>query len=153
MIIWAVGFGVVFMLIEFTIPGIGFFALASLISFLIALYYAMGATTLALTVVTILLIIGIIGFFMVLRDFTKTRLGKKLSNLLVSTSDKGYVSNPSKEQYLGCEGVATTVLRPAGIARFDNIFLDVVTEGVFLEPGTPVKVIAVEGAKIVVRAK
>lgn len=153
MIIWAIGFGVIFMLIEFTVPGIGVFALASLISFLVALYYAMGATTLALIVVTGLLLVGVIGFFMILRNFPTTTWGKLLSNSLEATADKGYVSNTSKEKFLGRVGVAVTVLRPAGTAKIDGILLDVVTEGMFLEEGTVIQVIAVEGARVVVRAK
>ena len=37
-------------------------------------------------------------------------------------------------------GTAATVLRPSGVAEFDGVRLDVVTEGEFLSPGTPVQV-------------
>jgi len=47
--------------------------------------------------------------------------------------------------------VATTVLRPSGIVNFDGIKLDVVSEGEFIQPGSKVKIIKVEGRRIVVK--
>lgn len=52
---------------------------------------------------------------------------------------------------LGAIGVTTTVLRPAGIARFGDQFVDVVSEGGYTESGTRVQVIEVEGNRIVVK--
>jgi len=53
---------------------------------------------------------------------------------------------------LGAVGVAVTELRPAGKARFGNDFLDVVAEGDFVEPGTRVQVVEIDGLRIVVKA-
>jgi membrane-bound serine protease (ClpP class) len=52
---------------------------------------------------------------------------------------------------LGQVGTATSMLRPAGLARFGDRYVDVVTEGDFVEPGTPIQVIEVEGTRIVVK--
>ena len=49
----------------------------------------------------------------------------------------------------GKEGVTLTALRPAGAAEIEGRRLDVVTDGVFVEAGRPVRVISVEGARIV----
>jgi membrane-bound serine protease (ClpP class) len=48
-------------------------------------------------------------------------------------------------------GVAKTALRPSGTAVIDGERVDVVTEGNLIEPGTPVRVVAVEGLRVVVR--
>ena len=53
--------------------------------------------------------------------------------------------------YLGKEGVALTPLRPAGTIDIDGDRVDVVTEGDFLATGTKVKVIGLDGTRIVVR--
>jgi len=42
------------------------------------------------------------------------------------------------------------MLRPAGTAKFGDRYIDVVTEGDFIPPGTPVQVVEVEGTRIVV---
>lgn len=51
---------------------------------------------------------------------------------------------------IGEWGVAESVLRPAGKARFRNHSLDVVADGTFVEPDTPVQVVALSGNRIVV---
>ena len=52
---------------------------------------------------------------------------------------------------VGREGVAQTVLRPSGMALLDGKRLDVVAESGVIGPGSAVKVVAVEGTRIVVQ--
>jgi membrane-bound serine protease (ClpP class) len=52
---------------------------------------------------------------------------------------------------LGAIGSAATTLRPAGIARFGDRFIDVVSEGNLIEMGSRVQVVEIEGNRIVVK--
>lgn len=52
---------------------------------------------------------------------------------------------------LGAIGTASTPLRPAGVVRFADRFVDVVSDGGFIPAGTRVQVVAVEGTRIVVK--
>jgi membrane-bound ClpP family serine protease len=52
---------------------------------------------------------------------------------------------------LGAMGVSHTALRPAGVVRFGDQFVDVVSDGAFIPAGTRVQVIQVEGTRIVVK--
>lgn len=52
---------------------------------------------------------------------------------------------------LGAIGTTNTPLRPAGVVRFGDKFIDVVSDGGFISAGTRVQVIAVEGVRIVVK--
>jgi len=52
---------------------------------------------------------------------------------------------------LGAIGVAATTLRPAGKARFGDDYLDVIAEGDYVNPGSRVQVIEIEGNRIVVK--
>ncbi|MCS7272034.1 MAG: hypothetical protein NZ703_13215, partial [Gemmataceae bacterium] len=54
-------------------------------------------------------------------------------------------------QLLGAIGTTHTSLRPAGVVRFGDKFVDVVSDGSFIPPGTRVQVIQVEGTRIVVK--
>ncbi|MDY3071277.1 MAG: NfeD family protein [Eubacteriales bacterium] len=76
----------------------------------------------------------------------------KLKIILCESSGTG--TDPAAAPYadsLGKTGIAVTVLRPAGAAEIDGKRLDVVTQGEYLEAGTPVEVLRVEGNRIVVR--
>lgn len=52
----------------------------------------------------------------------------------------------------GKEGVAESVLRPSGMALIDGERVDVLADGQFIEPGTKIRVLLVEGTRVVVRA-
>jgi hypothetical protein len=52
---------------------------------------------------------------------------------------------------MGAIGTANTPLRPAGVVRFADRFVDVVSDGGFIGAGARVQVVAVEGTRIVVK--
>jgi membrane-bound serine protease (ClpP class) len=52
----------------------------------------------------------------------------------------------------GMQGTAVTILRPSGKARFADHVVDVVTEGEFITPQTPVTVIRTDGMRVVVKS-
>jgi membrane-bound ClpP family serine protease len=52
---------------------------------------------------------------------------------------------------LGAVGTAATVLRPAGMARIGDAYVDVVSEGSYIPAGARVQVIEIEGNRIVVK--
>ncbi|MDZ4780191.1 MAG: NfeD family protein [Planctomycetia bacterium] len=55
------------------------------------------------------------------------------------------------QHLLGCQGVTTTRLAPAGKAQFGDALLDVTSPGQYVAAGQPVEVIEVHGAHVVVR--
>ncbi len=52
---------------------------------------------------------------------------------------------------LGKTGLAVGMLRPAGIAEMEGARVDVVSEGDYVEAGTSVRVVQVDGNRVVVR--
>ena len=77
------------------------------------------------------------------------RISKTLFLIQVD-SEQGYTSVRNEEELLGMEGVTLSLLRPAGQADIGGRRVDVVTEGEFIPKGVRVKVIKVEGFRIVV---
>lgn len=61
------------------------------------------------------------------------------------------LSNSGVLALLGAIGVAVTHLRPAGKAQFGEQFVDVLAEGGYVAPGGRVRVIEIEGPRIVVK--
>ena len=61
------------------------------------------------------------------------------------------LSNSGMVALLGAMGVAVTPLRPAGKAQFGEQFLDVIAEGDYVPPGNRVRVVEIEGSRIVVK--
>lgn len=52
----------------------------------------------------------------------------------------------------GAKGTALSILRPSGKARFADHVVDVITEGEFIAPDTPVTVVQTDGMRVVVKA-
>jgi membrane-bound serine protease (ClpP class) len=82
------------------------------------------------------------------------RLGSRRGFVLKTAQDDKFAyraASPELEKLLGKVGETLTSLRPAGIAIFDGSRVDVVSEGGFLSKNTPVKVVKIEGRKVVVK--
>ncbi|MEK7866617.1 MAG: NfeD family protein [Planctomycetota bacterium] len=96
---------------------------------------------------TILALIGVVGAPLALYHGLKRLALKK------SLEDKeGCVSAAEDLSILvNEEGVAITPLRPSGTARISGRRVDVVTEGDMIESGARVRVIKVEGARVIVK--
>jgi len=75
----------------------------------------------------------------------------RVARLFISQRTVGEIGT-EKPELLNQNGTALTPLRPSGAAIINGKRVDVITEGPFVERGSPVKVVAVEGMRVVVRA-
>jgi len=98
-------------------------------------------------------LLGIIaGAFLLAKFLPKSRY---FSRVMLAGPDAGTLTGDAAAQTRGAEilgrhGVALTRLHPTGKAKIEGQFLDVVTEGDFLEEGTRIRVKALEGNRIIV---
>lgn len=94
-----------------------------------------------------LIVAGVIaGTTLILMGIPRTRYGRQI--VLRDSLADAHVEPSAVAP--GTEGVAESDLRPSGIARFGTRRESVVTPGEFVESGTPVRVINVEGGRVVV---
>jgi membrane-bound serine protease (ClpP class) len=112
-------------------------------------------------VVLLSTVLSVVAFVFIVRTLPKGRRfgGLSLTTTLgpatvaVDAEQADWHSQPSDwARYLGVRGVAQTDLRLAGKARLGDETVDVVSESEYIDRGTPVRVIRVEGVRIVVVA-
>lgn len=143
--------GLTFLLLEAHVfPGFGIAGVSGLLLFFLGMFWSLGGSqnaVFALSVSTILTIASIVGFFAYL---PRSAVWKKMGQQMQQRASLGYVTSENLSHLLGRTGRAVTVLRPSGAADIDGIRVNVVTEGEFLEIGTPLVVIKVEGSRVVV---
>ncbi len=142
---------VVLIYIELFVPG-GVFGVTGIIAFVASIviaftqYGEMGfiIAICEVVVATVLIVIGI-------KRFPRSLAGRRL--ILGRNLDKsyGYSGTESLDAHKGGEGETLTALRPAGIAQIGDTRLNVVSDGTFIEKGKKVKVVEVEGNRVVVR--
>ena len=80
----------------------------------------------------------------------KTRNEGTAAGALSTTQAAAVDSSVPPNPLTGKLGTARTTLRPSGRAEIDGTSYSVETEGLFVEEGTPVKVLYVQGSRIVV---
>lgn len=136
---------------EAFMPGFGLLGLGGVVSMLLSVFFTVGgdmyaARTIAVSTVTTIALTA--GFL-----YLATRRGwlRKFTLPFALTTSSGYLSTGTHAGLMGKTGVAVTPLRPAGVARIDNERYDVVSEGSFIDAGTAVVVVHIEGRRIVVR--
>jgi membrane-bound serine protease (ClpP class) len=95
-------------------------------------------------------IIGLaVGLFLIFRFLPRVRVARPF--VLSSAVEEVAPPKNELEALLGAIGTALTDLRPAGTAQFGDRRVDVVTSGEFIDRGQSIRVIEVEGPRVVVR--
>lgn len=146
--------GVGLLVLEAFMPGFGVAGVSGIVVEVIAVVvtWLNHGPVAALGMLLIILSVVAIAISMSLRSATNGRLSKSRLILRETESNEaGYRSTEDMEVFLGREGQTTTVLRPTGIAEFDGVRLNVVSEGEFIPSGTAVRIVRIEGSRILVR--
>ena len=132
----------------FGIPGIS--GLALLVASVVFTWTQHGMLA-GLGMAVIVLTMGGLVIMLSLRSAAKGRLSR--SPLILKggqTPEEGFTAADDLSGFLGRSGKTLTVLRPAGIAEFEDVRLNVVSAGEFIQKGERVVVKQIEGARILV---
>ena len=147
--------GVLAIILEVFIPSagiIGIAGLGSIIASIVIAYQRLGNLigSIYLAVVLVLVPVFIVLYF---RFFPRSPVGRWLISQDRQDASKGY-SSFTAEKYtdlIGKEGTTLTILRPVGMVRIDGQKYSAVTGGEFIEKDKLIKVVKVEGSRVVVR--
>ncbi|MBW2276211.1 MAG: nodulation protein NfeD, partial [Deltaproteobacteria bacterium] len=141
--------GVVLIAIEvFVTPGFGVGGVMGMVLLLggsVGAWLVLGPTWGSLVVVltvalaTVMVIFGL-----------RSKAAKKRLVLSTEQPHGGGVETSDLAYLIGSEGTAKTDLRPAGIATIGDERIDVVSEGGFIDQQTTIKVVAVDGPRVIV---
>jgi len=146
--------GIVLIFVEvFLTPGFGVAGISGVILLASSIVWAFmkadstiaGYFTLIALSVFLIILAGVVKFW------PKSKGWKKLILNTAETKSSGFSSSsPDMEKWLGKTGSTISILRPSGVAEIEGVKLDVVTKGEFIPPHSQIKVIKVEGNRIVV---
>jgi membrane-bound serine protease (ClpP class) len=158
--------GVILLFVEvFVTPGFGVVGILGVLLILGSLVFSLsgvpldisfdtGLLTAAVSRVLLSLAGSIVLFFGALAVLPRTRVRNRLvlATAIDSTAAGGAEGEALAEVLAaGICGVAESFLRPAGIARFGDKRIDVVSEGDFIERGARVVIVRTAGNRVVVR--
>ncbi|MCM3619111.1 nodulation protein NfeD [Sutcliffiella horikoshii] len=143
--------GVVLIVLELFVPGgiLGVIGLGAVITSFFLATDDIAGMGLSLLIAMLVTIIAMVLLFTVFGK--KIRLFDRIILRDSTNTEQGYVSNVSRIELVGQEGVTMTPLRPAGTAVINEERIDVVTEGNFIGSNKKVRIVKAEGSRIVVR--
>lgn len=154
LIIFLIGTGLLMVEI-FLIPGFGITGVLGIILILFGALFTIDTKTnswaeafqvLGQSLVIILVLGGLAIYFL-----PKTSLWKTTVLQAEERTEDGFVSSDQQSDLLGKVGVTVSQLRPSGVAIIDDKRINVISDGSFVDKDVLVKVIKVEGGKVVVR--
>ncbi len=137
---------------EIFVPGFGIMGVGGIIAMLASIYLASPTPTAATWSILGAIAAVIVTIIVLLRMGTRLTIWRRLLLDTEETQDRGYVAQSDLKSLQDRRGIAVTSLRPAGTAEVDGERIDVVTSGEYVARDTPVRVIRVEGRRVVVRA-
>jgi membrane-bound serine protease (ClpP class) len=142
--------GLVFIAVEFYLPSLVLGSIgAVLMLFATVIYYgSTGNRDQTIVVFCVEVVLGIGVGYASIKYFPRTTLGRKMILAKMQTGTSAPVDR--EKDWIGREGVAQTVLRPAGMAVIGGQRLDVEAESGMIESGSPIKIVAVYKNRLVV---
>jgi membrane-bound serine protease (ClpP class) len=144
--------GILFILLEALVPG-GILGILGAIAMAGGVALAFNSSEYGYAALAFAVVGAIVALILVFKVVRKSRLGRSMVLDQNASADQGYVAQTTEDEaFVGRVGQTVTMCRPAGIATFDGRRVDVVADGMFIEAGVSVKVIAVDGNRMVVAA-
>lgn len=152
--------GLILLAIEvLVIPGFGLAGVlgviaivASLVLSLVGPGFTMTFMLVAAGRVVLALLLALLASLVLLRFLPRLPFGRRLILNRGLAAAEGYASAPEIDaQWLGKTGLASSPLRPAGIADIDGRRVDVVSDGEHIDAGQFIRVTRVDGNRVVVR--
>jgi len=154
--------GVILLALEiFVIPGFGIAGISGIILIFVSLFMALiggglpyvDGDMISRAIIQLggSLLVSIIVIALIIKYLPKSTIFNRLILAEDEKANKGFVSSKSLRKLVGLEGIALSTLRPAGMADFKGEKIDVVADGDYVQQGSKLKVLRVEGSKVVVR--
>lgn len=143
--------GFVLVVIEMYVPGFGVPGIVGILMLIAGVYFAhpspLGAVIMVLVIVAFLCI----ALSICLHSAASGRLSKSRLVLHDVATKAETAETNDMNYFVGKTGETRTVLRPAGMAEFDGVKLNVVSDGEYIASGAKVVIARVEGNRIVVQ--
>nr|WP_245153877.1 NfeD family protein [Jeotgalibacillus proteolyticus] len=149
LILFIIGIGLI--IAEFFVPG-GILGALGLVAIIASILLAGNSIVYMGIALAIALLVAVIGMVIMVKFLGKNlHLLKKIILSDSTSTESGYVSNVNRVELIGITGITRTPLRPSGTIVIGDERIDAVTEGGYIDKNKQVKVVKVEGSRIVVR--
>ena len=142
--------GFVLVGIEMSIPGFGLPGISGIAGMAIGILMTAKTLETGLIMVVVIIVLSAIMMAVIM-----TLLSSKKTKVPIVLKDdvkweQEFLNTSDMEYLIGKIGVAATDLRPGGKGSFDGIYLDILSEGMYVNKGKRIKITNIKDNKIIV---
>lgn len=143
--------GLLLLIVEIFVPGFGIFGIAGIISIIGSIIAASVSVKQALFSIVFSFIVSIIVLVLLFKRFSRSSIFDRLVLYLKQDKTAGYSAPVNQPEIVGKVGVTITPLHPAGTIQVEGNRIDVVSEGGYIDKNVNVRIVKVEGTRVIVR--
>lgn len=143
--------GILLAAVEMVVPGFGLPGIGAAACLVAGVFCVSDSLVEGAAVTLVVLAVLALVLVCILWMFAKGKLKSPLILREEQKKEQGYISSTDLNYLLGKRGIAVTDLHPMGTGDFEDIRFDVVSEGQFIEKGTKLEIIRVQGARLIVK--
>lgn len=145
------GVGVIFLIAEiFFIPGHGITGAIGFAASFLGIFMVISNPAQAMTSLSISALVAAGIFAAILKFLPMSPVWNKFRLITKESTEEGYISSEKDKSLEGALGAAVTDLRPAGAALINGKRIDVTSSGGYIKKDSPLRVVRVEGIRVVV---
>lgn len=143
--------GIILLMVEVFAPGFGIPGILGIASMITSIIMASASVEQAVISLLVSFVLTIVAIILLIKFGPKKMIFNRITLSTSLNEESGYRSTEDYKEYIGKEGIAITTLRPSGSIEVEGKRLDAVSESVYIEKNTPIKITQVEGSRIIVR--
>lgn len=145
--------GIILLGVEvFIVPGFGIVGMSGIAAIAVSFFMSFSSFTIALYSIFLVMVACAVGIYFMAKFLPKITIFNRLILQFSEAKKNGFqVSSKKIKSLEGHKGEVITPLRPAGKAEIGGQLVDVMSDGDFINKGEKIKVLRVEGNRVVVK--
>lgn len=143
--------GFVLIGVEMVVPGFGLPGISGIVCLIAGVFFVADSIEEGILITVVVIVALGILMTIIMGLLTKRKLK---SPIILDTDVKAqdaYLNSADLEYLVHRQGIAVTNLRPAGKGNFDGIDLDIISDGGYIERGTPVVIDRISEKRLIVK--
>lgn len=143
--------GFVLVGVEVVVPGFGLPGISGIACLIAGIFFVADSIEEGILITVVVIVVLGILMTVIMGLLAKRRLKSPIILDTDVKAEDSYLNSADLEYLVHRQGITVTNLRPAGKGNFDGIDLDIISDGGYIERGTPVVIDRVSEKRLIVK--
>ena len=143
--------GFVLVGVEVVVPGFGLPGISGIVCLIAGIFFVADSIEEGILITVVVIVVLGILMTIIMGLLAKRKLKSPIILDTDVKAEDAYLNSADLEYLVHRQGITVTNLRPAGKGNFDGIDLDIISDGGYIERGTPVVIDRVSEKRLIVK--